>query len=116
MGLVGKVELDELLASCSNEVPVVLHVHCLRVLEHNHILRDRLTSHCESWNGEVCGQASLREIRMTPDHLPNSTTMALSMVDGGDGQTSVSRVEVVKDAIAEAHPLIGDHLADLGGV
>ena len=26
------------------------------------------------------------------------------------------RVEVVKDAVAEAHPLVGDHLADLGGV
>ena len=26
------------------------------------------------------------------------------------------RVEVVKDAVAEAHPLVGDHLAELRGV
>ena len=77
-------KLDELLAGGSDEVPVVLHVHRLGVLKHNHILWDRLSSHREPWNGEVCGQACLREIWMTPDHLPNPTTMALPVVDGGD--------------------------------
>ena len=113
MGLVGQVELDELLAGGADEVPVVLHVHCLRVLQNNHILWDRLAGYLEPRDGEVCRQSCLHEVLVALDHLANPTSMALSMVDGGDGQTSVPRVEVVKDAVAESHPLIGDHLSDL---
>ena len=115
---VGEVVHDELLAGGADEVPVVPHVHHLRVLQHDHVLGRGLPRHREPRDREVgrLGRVQALEVLVAHHHALDGVAAAEGVVAGGDGHGGHARVEVLEDSVSEAHPLVGDHLAELRGV
>ena len=109
---------DELLAGGPDEVPVIPHVHSLRVLQHNHILGCWLFCHHKSWNSEVCALLRVHrlEIFMRQNYIFHWLSLAKCVMFGRNWYPCHPRVKVLKNSISQPHPLVGDHLSKLRGI
>jgi len=86
-GRVGQVVHDELLAGGADEVPVVAHVHRLRVLQHDDVARRGEARHREARDGEVDdGGAERVEVGVGEDDVLGGLAAAEGVVTRGHRQ------------------------------